>query len=211
MIVRSLFFIANVQGIFCARLTLTLERLLLGALCVTRGHVEKVEQKGIGGVWPAAVAVAVVGCVVTSLFVVGEGAVSGAGAVSETRSGHFFLFFVLGLGASPLDFLVGNGLAAARGRMGVVGRPARTLFGVLHFAPFGTPILKPHLHSGLAQVELHGERLAHKHVRIVAVQKGLLQLVQLPAGKIGAAAASLLLVVLVLIALLRSILVEHIR
>ena len=56
--------------------------------------------------------------------------------------------------------------------------------------PFGAPILEPDLDTRLNEVQLHGQRLSHKHVRIVAVEKGTLQLVQLPAGEVGAAAAS---------------------
>ena len=46
-------------------------------------------------------------------------------------------------------------------------------------------MLSTDLHSGLHQVELQGQRLAHEDVGVVRVLEGGLQLLQLPAREVG--------------------------
>lgn len=43
-----------------------------------------------------------------------------------------------------------------------------------------------YLNSGLDQVQAQRQRLAHEHVGVVALVEGFLQLLQLPAGEVGA-------------------------
>lgn len=49
----------------------------------------------------------------------------------------------------------------------------------------------PYLHPGLHQVQPQRQGLPHEHVRVVALVESLLQLLQLPAGEIGARPSSL--------------------
>lgn len=48
-----------------------------------------------------------------------------------------------------------------------------------------------YLDSGLHKVQLHSQRLSHKHVGVVAVEEGALQLLQLPASEVRSRSASL--------------------
>lgn len=47
------------------------------------------------------------------------------------------------------------------------------------FAPLGTSILEPDLHTGFAQIQLDGQLLACKHIRIGCALEGAFQFLQL--------------------------------
>lgn len=55
----------------------------------------------------------------------------------------------------------------------------------LVLAPLGPSVLKPHLHPGLAQVQLNGQLLAGEHVRIRCTFEGSLKFLQLVGSKGG--------------------------
>lgn len=54
---------------------------------------------------------------------------------------------------------------------------------LLLLTAFGPPVLKPYLYSGLGQVDLHCNFLAHKDVRVARFRKQRLQNVQLGSGE----------------------------
>lgn len=51
--------------------------------------------------------------------------------------------------------------------------------------------METYRYAALLQVQTHGQRLAHIHIRIVAAEKGALELLQLPGVEIGAAASTI--------------------
>ena len=66
------------------------------------------------------------------------------------------------LSLAPGDLLGVHGLPAARGGVGVVGRPPRTLLGVLLLPPFGASVLEPHLRAhARTHTGTHRDREAH--------------------------------------------------
>ena len=64
------------------------------------------------------------------------------------------------------------------GPTGIVVFPVLVLES-LRLAPLGPPVLEPHLDTCLGQVDLHGQVLPSKHVWVVGLSKGRLQLLQL--------------------------------
>jgi len=77
-----------------------------------------------------------------------------------------------------------------RGRR-VVSVAAARHMGLVTLAPLRASILEPDLDARLRQVDLHGQLLARKHVRIVGALEGPLQLLQLERRERGPVAALL--------------------
>merc|ERR1712071_221904 len=75
---------------------------------------------------------------------------------------------------------------------GIEGRSALSQHGALVTPELGPPVLKPHLNSGLAEVDPFSEVLAYEGVGVVRALEDLLQRRQLGAGERGPVASRFL-------------------
>lgn len=67
------------------------------------------------------------------------------------------------LALPPCDLLGVHGLAAARGRVGVVSGPPRPFLRVFLLPPFGSSVLEPHLHTHRAHTRSNAETSEHEN------------------------------------------------